>query len=265
MTLSSPSTARKSTAWQSLSLPGMPQAGTGLLLLAGLAAVLLWSVVALRIYKPRMVYTAFQAYEHSSLEAGILAVLGAMLAAATVRVVCQVLSVRRSVATAALLLCAIAGGANGLLAGYQGIYDWSSSSGYLAFLADSTTGLLGTALGLGVHAYNQLAGIDLSPLSHRNNVFVYDGGFGIPGYAITQGNVISNMQGEASLLPHESLHAWQSRAFGPLYQVVYLGWSLAGALFGIGAAAGGNGTVAANFNTLAYEANPWEVWAYSVT
>ena len=46
-----------------------------------------------------------------------------------------------------LVIGAIMGGMNGLISGMTGIYNWKSIDGWLAFLSDSTWGLVGTSLG----------------------------------------------------------------------------------------------------------------------
>ena len=86
------------------------------------------------------------------------------------------------------------GGLNGLLSGMRGIYDWEHPSGYLAFLADSTWGLLGTSLGNIVQICNIIGGAKFrDDLSHRQNRNVYENGIYIAkDDAFTQGNVISN-------------------------------------------------------------------------
>src|SRR5262249_26010270 len=78
-----------------------------------------------------------------------------------------------------------------------------------------------------------------SDLSHRQNRHVYEGGFALKSdFAFTQGNVISNAgQGgkgiNASFIAnHEELHVWQSRIFGPLFQVTYIVWAVGGFIVG---------------------------------
>jgi hypothetical protein len=171
-----------------------------------------------------------------------------------------------------LVVGAIMGGMNGLISGMTGIYNWASIDGWLAFLSDSTWGLIGTSLGNIVHVINLFYGNAnyRSDLSHRQNRHVYEGGFALKGdFAFTQGNVISNAgQGgrgiNASFIAqHEELHIWQSRIFGPLYQGTYVVWGIGGAIVG---------TVVWFFNTdqdygsvietAAYYNNPFEYWAY---
>src|SRR6185436_12081311 len=94
-----------------------------------------------------------------------------------------------------LVIGAIMGGMNGLISGMTGIYNWKSIDGWLAFLSDSTWGLIGTSLGNIVHIINLFYGNAnyRSDLSHRQNRHVYEGGFAIKSdFAFTMGNVISN-------------------------------------------------------------------------
>src|SRR5690606_1906776 len=103
---------------------------------------------------------------------------------------------------------------------------------FLAFLADSTWGLLGTSLGNLSNIYNSIVapGSYQAKWSERQNRQVYDRGFSIDGKAaFTAGNVISNMKGRypdagSDLLHHETLHSTQSRIVGPIYQVTYVAW-----------------------------------------
>jgi len=171
-----------------------------------------------------------------------------------------------------LVIGAIMGGMNGLISGMTGIYNWASVDGWFAFLSDSTWGLVGTSLGNIVHIIN-LFYSDSNynyQLSHRQNRHVYEGGFALKSdFAFTQGNVISNAalgtgSVDASFIAnHEELHIWQSRIFGPLFQLTYVAWAVGGFLVA---------TVYWFFNTdekwgslvetAAYYDNPFEYWAY---
>ena len=171
-----------------------------------------------------------------------------------------------------LVIGAIMGGMNGLVSGMTGIYNWKSIDGWLAFLSDSTWGLIGTSLGNIVHIINLFYGNAnyRSDLSHRQNRHVYEGGFALKSdFAFTQGNVISNagLGGKginASFIAnHEELHVWQSRIFGPLFQATYIVWAVGGFIVG---------TIVWFFHTdqdygsvietAAYYDNPFEYWAY---
>jgi hypothetical protein len=99
---------------------------------------------------------------------------------------------------------------------------------------------------------------------------VYTGGFYLKkGFAFTQGNVVSNIDRNGRdptyrYLPHETLHVWQARAFGPLHLGVYGAWGIGGFI---------GGSVYWFFNTdknygevlndWCYQSNPFEAWAYS--
>ena len=171
-----------------------------------------------------------------------------------------------------LVIGALMGGMNGLISGMTGIYNWKSIDGWLAFLSDSTWGLIGTSLGNIVHIINLFYGNAnyRSDLSHRQNRHVYEGGFALKtDFAFTMGNVISNAgQGgkgiNASFIAnHEELHVWQNRIFGPLFQATYIVWAVGGFIVG---------SVVWFFNTdqdygsvietAVYYDNPFEYWAY---
>jgi RHS repeat-associated protein len=211
------------------------------------------------------------------LEAGLCGAAGAWLSyitlgAATAALGAIGLGVGSGVATGLAVGAAVVGGLNGVISGALEIYDWSSPVGWLSFLSDSTWGLVGTTLGVLVHGINLFYGgsRDYSfELSRRQNRHVYDGGFGFGTYAFTQGNVTSNLNGRRSdLVDHETLHIWQSRIFGPIFQVTYIGWLVVGAivgfLIGIPLAIAGTQGLGQSINDVAYLDNPWESWAYDV-
>jgi hypothetical protein len=164
------------------------------------------------------------------------------------------------------------GGMNGLISGMTGIYNWASIDGWLAFLSDSTWGLLGTSLGNIVHIINLFYGNAnyRSDLSRRQNRHVYEGGFALKSdFAFTQGNVISNAgQGGKGINPsfiaqHEELHIWQSRIFGPLFQATYIVWAVGG--FIVGSVVWFFHTdqdYGSVIETAVYYDNPFEYWAY---
>ncbi len=170
------------------------------------------------------------------------------------------------------VLGGIMGGINGLYTGARGIYDWSGGTGFLAFLADSTWGLLGTSLGNLSNIYNSIVapGSYQAKWSERQNRQVYDRGFSIDGKAaFTAGNVISNMKGRypdagSDLLHHETLHITQSRIFGPIYQVTYVAWLVVGAIVGLIASPFVDQSVGQSIRDMAYSNNPWERWGYHV-
>jgi RHS repeat-associated protein len=180
---------------------------------------------------------------------------------------------------------AIAGAAsaafNGAFAGARGIYNWESPSGYLAAGLDASVGLVGTTLGNLSNVINLGAGSYLGGYSYRQNRQIYDGGLGYADYDLTQGNVTSNTHGLAGnpgagteqvnlLNNHETLHTWQGRVFGPVYQGVYIAQFIGGGLFGLGhyAIAGGSSVPGGKTNamhaalTSGYMDNPFEYLAY---
>jgi RHS repeat-associated protein len=167
---------------------------------------------------------------------------------------------------------AASGALNGTLSGMRGIYDWTSPSGYAAFLGDSTWGLLGTSLGNVVQLINIAIGANYDKgESFRKNRTVYDDGVHvIKADAFTLGNVTSNAFTDQGALDvdlinkHERLHINQNRIFGPLMQLTYVVWGLGGLIVG---------SIAWGFNsdrswgdlveTAAYYDNPFEYWAYN--
>jgi RHS repeat-associated protein len=163
------------------------------------------------------------------------------------------------------------GGLNGLLSGARAIYDWEHPSGYLAFLADSTWGLLGTSLGNVVQICNIIGGAKFrDDLSHSQNRNVYENGIYIAkDDAFTQGNVISNAVAGGKTINmnlinnHESLHILQNRIFGPIFQAVYVAWMVGGfvvgSIFWLFHTDHSYGDI---IETATYFDNPWEYWAY---
>jgi len=163
----------------------------------------------------------------------------------------------------------VMGGMNGLISGINKTYDWTSVEGWFGFISDSTWSLLGTSLGNIVHVINLFdsSAKYRSDLSQRKNRHVYEGGFGLKeGFAFTQGNVISNLPSDASaalLDIHETLHIWQQRFFGPIFQVTYVAWAVGGAIVGSVAWLFHTDQSYLSFvETAAYYDNPFEYWAY---
>ena len=76
-------------------------------------------------------------------------------------------------------------------------------------------------------------------LSQQQDRHVYRGGaFLQRGFALTLGNVISS-DGDVSrarrrklTTDHEAVYAWQARAFGPAYLLLYVRWSVGAAAVG---------------------------------
>jgi len=165
----------------------------------------------------------------------------------------------------------LAGGLNGFISGARGIYDWRTRKGWLAFVADSTWGILGTSTSVVLHALNSLrTSCYSSRLSFRRNRHIYEGGFGLKSnLALTQGNVISNAgQGRGEIVEsfldnHEELHIWQQRFFGPFFQLIYFVWFPLGTLVGLAVwVRNRDESLARLVETASYYNNPFEYWAY---
>jgi hypothetical protein len=146
------------------------------------------------------------------------------------------------------------------------IYAWRTWQGWVAFMLDHTWGLLGATVGLLLHLVNLVwpggRGY-VAELSRGQNRFVYDGGFGFGRFAFTQGPVISNLDGSrGDLVDHETLHVWQSRLFGPLYQSTYVAWLVLGTIAATVLAPFARQSWYQTVSDIAYLDNPWETWAY---
>jgi RHS repeat-associated protein len=127
---------------------------------------------------------------------------------------------------------AVSGALNGAISGYRGIYNWNSITGYAAAILDATWGLTGTTLGHLQNLWQWAWGGQYQEFySFRQNREVYLDGYNIFGkkYALTLGHTVGNWNGDnMSLLnDHESLHIWQSRLFGPFYEVGTIVWKAA--------------------------------------
>jgi len=175
-------------------------------------------------------------------------------------------------APGAAVAMALVAGTTGAVGGALGSYAWRRPSGWAALALDSTWGIVGSLLGLALHGANLIvadAGYR-SDLSRRRDRHVYSGGAHVKhGYAFTLGPVVSNAATrDHTIRPglveiHENLHVWQSRWFGPLYQIVYVVWAVAG--FIVGSAAWLTDRTQNWWHlveTAAYYDNPFEYWAY---
>lgn len=173
---------------------------------------------------------------------------------------------------------AVVGGANGLISGSMRTYQWRDGSGRLAFFLDSTWGLLGTTVGLLTHGVNLLwpnAGY-LSEVSERSGLHVYRRGLVFrPGFIVTLGNVVSGASYRLDesdpvrvarrrqlIERHEGWHAWQSRRWGPLFQIGYGAWLVFGVVVGTIVAVATRRPLFKTVETMAYYNNPFEVAAY---
>ncbi|OFW63371.1 MAG: hypothetical protein A2135_01745 [Actinobacteria bacterium RBG_16_67_15] len=175
-----------------------------------------------------------------------------------------------------LAVGAVMAGLNGGFGGLRGTYAWRTIKGWFAFVSDSSWGLLGTTLGVGLNVINSASKASgyREDFSRRQNRHVFERGACMKrGFAFTHGNVISNAAtGHETLTDerrdfidrHEGLHVWQNRIFGPIYQAGYVGWFLLGALVAMIAKAFRRNTPPLRrlVETAAYYDNPFEYWAY---
>lgn len=169
---------------------------------------------------------------------------------------------------------ALVGGLNGFVSGRRGVYDWRSAKGAGAFVLDSTWALATTSSGIVAHAVGAVRGDAgyCEQLSRRQNRHVYARGFQPRRrFATTFGNVVNgagdvtNPRRVKLVTDHENVHVWQARGFGPLYPVLYLGWTVGG---GVGGALmwllrHRDEPFTKVVESCAYYLNPFEYWAYS--
>ncbi len=169
---------------------------------------------------------------------------------------------------------AVVGGLNGAISGRREIYAWSSPTGVVAFVLDSTWSLVTTAAGLVAHAVGAVRGEPgfVPALSRRRNRHVYRRGFQPRrDFAITLGNVINGAGDVARprraklVTDHEDVHVWQARLFGPTYPALYAGWMAGGAVAGavLWVAGRRDQPLGKMIESCAYYLNPFEWWAYS--
>jgi hypothetical protein len=165
---------------------------------------------------------------------------------------------------------AIVGGINGIISGRRRIYDWRRPSGWAGFVLDSTWGLIGTGAALGVHALQKLRqdkGSYRTDLSARKGRHVYQTGVTMRrGFAMAVGNTVTNLGAGESRIEllerHEMLHVWQARLFGPLFPLLYGGWTVAGYLLGAVTGLRTGRGVRRIADTFGYYNNPFEYAAY---
>jgi hypothetical protein len=167
------------------------------------------------------------------------------------------------------------GVANGAISGARGTYGWRTLTGPLAFALDSTWALPMTAAGLAAHGVAATQGRRsgyLPRLSARANRHVYTRGLRMRrDFAITVGNVINgagavtSARRERLVTDHEDVHIWQARWFGPLYPVLYAGWTVVGGAVGAGVwlVRRRGERLTDVVEACGYYLNPFEWWAYS--
>ena len=114
----------------------------------------------------------------------------------------------------------------------------------------------------------------MRPLSERANRHVYARGLSMRrGFAMTLGNVVSgagddvltNPRRQKLVTDHEDVHVWQARWLGPLYPVLYVGWSVLGGAVGalVWLLRRRGDRFSTVVETCSYYLNPLEWWAYS--
>jgi len=169
---------------------------------------------------------------------------------------------------------AVVGGLNGVLSGWRRVYDWRSPTGVGAFVLDSSWALPTTLSGLVAHVIGAVRSAPgySEALSRRQNRHVYARGFQPrANFATTLGNVVNGAGDLRSprraklVTDHEDVHVWQARGFGPLYPVLYVGWTVGGAIGGVAlwALARRDEPLTRVVESCAYYLNPFEYWAYS--
>jgi hypothetical protein len=161
------------------------------------------------------------------------------------------------------LMAGCVGTVVGFADGLRRIHAWSRW-GSLQFLADVTWGLANNVNASLIHLINLGWGKPIP--SQRVGAHRYDRGFCFaPHFALTQGNVCSNLRGrvETDLFDHEYVHVLQNRIFGPIFPLTYVGWMI---LFLIPAAIYGLvvGRLGSTIMSWCYFNNPWEEWAYRI-
>ena len=82
---------------------------------------------------------------------------------------------------------------------------------------------------------------------------------------ISSAGDVSRARRRKLVTDHEAVHIWQARWFGPLYLVLYLAWTLMGALGGVllWLRRGRREPLGQLVESCSYYLNPFEWWAYS--
>lgn len=159
----------------------------------------------------------------------------------------------------------VVGAFTGATHGAWAVYPWRSR-GPLQFLGDVTWGLSGSTTGGILHVVNMVIGTRAP--DRRLGASRFDPGFHVPGkttFAFTQGAVMSNCRQQPGepLYVHERFHVFQSRAFGPLFTITYLGWMVVAFVPSLAVGIAKKQPLS-RVEAVCYYSNPWEVWAYEV-
>jgi len=216
------------------------------------------------------------------LEPALTGLIGALLGGATVWLVLTLVpffaSFRGTVIGIVLVVIGgVVGGSNGAVSGYKHIYQWHQPLGWLAFFADSTWAILGTAVTIILLLFRPLSRTALyqRAYSHRQNRWIYEGGFGLGPLSQTFGSLaritprqlIPAEMGDLEAIfraavQHETLHIWQNRLFGPVLYVSYLLWIPLGIVMGGLLGCFVKQPLLLSIFDMAYYNNPWEAWAW---
>ena len=136
--------------------------------------------------------------------------------------------------------------------------------GWALVAINSSWGFVGNCLGLATHAasYNCYAGHGGANASPRIAYVRYANGLGLkPGYAFTQGAVMSSQGGDYE--KHEAIHVVQHYVLGPIYPVSHGIWAAGAGIFGLGAALIRGKSVSQGIEACSYYDNPYEIVAYT--
>lgn len=136
--------------------------------------------------------------------------------------------------------------------------------GWALVAVNSSWGFVGNCLGLATHAasYNCYAGHGGANASPRIAYVRYASGLSLkPGYAFTQGAVMSSQGGDYE--KHEAIHVAQHYVLGPIYPVSHGIWAAGAGIFGLVAAAIRGKSIGQGIEACSYYDNPYEIVAYT--
>lgn len=154
------------------------------------------------------------------------------------------------------------GATDAMLAALLRAHGWPW--GWALVAVNSSWGFVGNCLGLATHAashncYANHGGANASP---RTAYVRYADGLSLkPGYAFTQGAVMSSQGGDYE--KHEAIHVAQHYVLGPIYPVSHGIWAAGAGLFGLVAAAIRGKPIGQGIEACSYYDNPYEIVAYA--